>query len=368
MVADPNMAIDTADRTMDVRAEHALDTGRLQDYLAEHLPNGDGTGALSLAQFDAGQSNPTYMITFSGKRYVLRKKPPGKLLPSAHAVDREFRIMKALAQTGVPVPHVRVLCEDDAVIGTMFYVMDFIEGRVFKDPGLPSLDKAERGQVFESAATTLAALHRVDWRAAGLEDFGKSSDYIARQIKRWSGQYEASKTEEIPAMDNLTAWLRDNMPDDVNEPHNVTIAHGDFRIDNMIYGATALNPIAVLDWELSTIGHPLSDFAYCAMMYFIPAQARPSPGLAGMNLSQAGIPSLSEFVAMYAEAAGRTSVDEINYYMAFSKFRMAGILQGVYKRSLDGNASSRAAGQMGEFVKTFAKAGMMFADGTLGVS
>lgn len=368
MVSDPNMAVDTADRAMDVRAEHALDTDRLQQYLAEHLPAGDGSGALSLAQFDAGQSNPTYLVTFAGKRYVLRKKPPGKLLPSAHAVDREFRIMKALAKTHVPVPNVRVLCDDDSVIGTMFYVMDFIEGRVFKDPALPSLDKSQRLQVFESAAEALASLHRVDWRAAGLEDYGKSSDYIARQIKRWSGQFEASKTVEIPAMDNLTAWLRDNMPDDVNEPHNVTIAHGDFRIDNMIYSPTSLDPIAVLDWELSTIGHPLSDFAYCAMMYFTPAGARPSPGLAGLNLQDEGIPSLAEFVAMYAQAAGRTSVDEINYYMAFSKFRMSAILQGVYKRSLDGNASSRIAGQMGEFAKTFAKAGMMFADGTLRVN
>ena len=240
--------------------------------------------------------------------------------------------------------------------------------RVFKDPALPSLPKKDRLQVFESAATTLAGLHQVDWRASGLEDFGKSSDYIARQIKRWSGQFEASKTEDIPAMDKLTAWLRDNMPEDVNDPHNVTIAHGDFRIDNMIYGPDSLNPIAVLDWELSTIGHPLSDFAYCAMMYFTPAGGRPSPGLAGLNLADEGIPSLAEFVAMYAEAAGRTSVDEINYYMAFSKFRMAAILQGVYKRSLDGNASSRMASQVGDFVKTFAKAGLMFTDGTLRVN
>ena len=368
MVSDPNMAIDTADRAMDVRAEHALDTARLQAYLAEQLPAGDRTGDLKLAQFDAGQSNPTYLVTFAGNRYVLRKKPTGKLLPSAHAVDREFRIMQALAQTDVPVPNVRVLCDDDSVIGTMFYVMDFIDGRVFKDPALPLLSKSERLPVFENAANALAGLHAVDWRAAGLEDFGKSSDYIARQIKRWSGQFEASKTEDIPAMDALTAWLRDNMPADVNEPHNVTIAHGDFRIDNMIYGPHDLTPIAVLDWELSTIGHPLSDFAYCAMMYFTPAGARPSPGLAGLNLADEGIPSLSEFVAMYAEAAGRTSVDEINYYMAFSKFRMSAILQGVYKRSLDGNASSRITGQMGEFAKTFAKAGMMFADGTLRVS
>ncbi|MDA8552982.1 phosphotransferase [Alphaproteobacteria bacterium] len=368
MVADHNMAVDTADRAIEVRAEHALDQERLKQYLAEHLPAGDGSGDLSLAQFDAGQSNPTYLVSFSGKRYVLRKKPPGKLLPSAHAVDREFRIMKALAQTDVPVPNVRVLCDDDSVIGTMFYVMDFIEGRVFKDPGLPSLAASQRGQVFESAATTLAGLHRVDWRAAGLETYGKSSDYIARQIKRWSGQYEASKTEDIADMDNLTAWLRDNMPEDVNEPHNVTIAHGDFRIDNMIYGNDSLQPIAVLDWELSTIGHPLSDFAYCAMMYFTPSDARPSPGLLGLNLNDEGIPSLPEFVAMYADAAGRASVDEINYYMAFSNFRMAAILQGVYKRSLDGNASSRLAGQMGEFVKTVSKTGLRFTDGTLRVN
>jgi len=248
MVSDPNMAIDTADRAMDVRAEHALDTARLQAYLAEQLPAGDRTGDLKLAQFDAGQSNPTYLVTFAGNRYVLRKKPTGKLLPSAHAVDREFRIMQALAQTDVPVPNVRVLCDDDSVIGTMFYVMDFIDGRVFKDPALPLLSKSERLPVFENAANALAGLHAVDWRAAGLEDFGKSSDYIARQIKRWSGQFEASKTEDIPAMDALTAWLRDNMPADVNEPHNVTIAHGDFRIDNMIYGPNDLTPIAVLDW------------------------------------------------------------------------------------------------------------------------
>ena len=368
MAQDVNMAIDTADRAMDVRAEHALDQARLAAYLAEHLPAGDGSGKLELQQFDAGQSNPTYLVTFSGRRYVLRKKPPGKLLPSAHAVDREFRIMQALASTDVPVPSLQVLCDDDSVIGTMFYVMDFVEGRVFKDPALPSLAAQDRSTVFASAAQTLAKLHGVDWRAAGLEDYGKSTDYIARQIKRWSGQYEASKTEEIPAMDKLTQWLSDNMPDDVNEPHNVTIAHGDFRIDNMIYGTDHLSPIAVLDWELSTIGHPLSDFAYCAMMYFIPAGAKPTPGLAGLDLAKEGLPSLSEFVAMYAEAAGRTDVDAINYYMAFSKFRMSAILQGVYKRSLDGNASSRIAGMMGEFAKTFAKAGLMFSDGTLRVN
>ena len=367
MSNDANLAVDTADRAMDVRPEHALNEVQLAAFLAEHLPAGDGSGSLSLAQFDAGQSNPTYLVTFAGRRYVLRKKPPGKLLPSAHAVDREFRIMQALADTAVPVPTLRVLCDDDSVIGTMFYVMDFIEGRVFKDPALPGLPAADRGRVFETATRTLASLHRVDWRAVGLEDYGKSKDYIARQIRRWSGQYEASKTEEIPAMDQLTSWLSENMPEDVNDPQNVTIAHGDFRIDNMIYSPNSLDPIAVLDWELSTIGHPLSDFAYCAMMYFIPAKAQLSPGLAGLNLAEHGLPSLSEFVAMYADAAGRSDISAMNYYMAFSKFRMAAILQGVYKRSLDGNASSRIAGQVGEFVKTFAKAGLMFSDGTFRV-
>ena len=367
MSNDANMAIDTAERAMDVRPEHSLNQARLSAFLAEHLPAGDGRGQLSLAQFDAGQSNPTYLVTFAGHRYVLRKKPPGKLLPSAHAVDREFRIMQALARTNVPVPTLRVLCDDDSVIGTMFYLMDFIEGRVFKDPALPALPAPDRHRVFETATHTLARLHQVDWRDVGLEDYGKPSDYIARQIGRWSDQYEASRTENIPAMDQLTLWLRDNMPADVNAPQNITIAHGDFRIDNMIYGPDSLDPIAVLDWELSTIGHPLSDFAYCAMMYFIPAGAQPSPGLAGLDLTENGLPSLSEFVAMYADAAGRSDVSAINYYMAFSKFRMAAILQGVYKRSLDGNASSRIAGQVGEFVKTFAKAGLMFSDGTLRV-
>ena len=312
MSNDANLAIDTADRAMDVRPEHALDEGRLAAFLAEHLPAGDGSGRLSLAQFDAGQSNPTYLVTFGGRRYVLRKKPPGKLLPSAHAVDREYRIMQALADTEVPGPSLRVLCEDDSIIGTMFYVMDFIEGRCSRI-ALPALPTGDRGRVFETATATLASLHRVDWRAAGLEDYGKSQDYIARQIHRWSGQYEASKTEEIPAMDR-TRWLSDNMPSDVNDPRNVTIAHGDIRIDNKIYSPDSLDPITVLDWELSTIGHPLSDFAYCAMMYFIPAKAQPSPGLAGLNLTEHGLPSLSEFVAMYADAAGRSDISAMNYY------------------------------------------------------
>ncbi|GGC53432.1 phosphotransferase [Chelatococcus reniformis] len=325
--------------TTDVLPQHRFDAGRLERYLAEHMPG--YAGGLTLSQFGSGQSNPTFFLSLEtkgeGRRdYVLRKKPPGKLLQSAHQVDREYRVITALADTDVPVPRTVVLCTDESVIGTMFYVMEAVPGRIFTDAALPGLTPAERAAIFDSMNDVLARLHQVDYRAVGLGDYGREGSYIARQIKRWISQYEAAKTDDIPEMDKLIAYLPQHIPDE--DP--TTISHGDYRLGNLIIHPTEPRVVGVLDWELSTLGHPLADVAYNCVGYYM--KTRPH-GFADIDFATSGIPTRDEYVAAYCRRTGRSEIEHWNFYVAFSLFRLAAIAQGVYKRGLDGNASSPEA-------------------------
>ncbi|MGD8310853.1 MAG: phosphotransferase [Chromatiales bacterium] len=325
--------------TVPVREAHRFDEMALEAYLGDHV---DGfSGPLEVVQFEGGQSNPTFLLLAGGDRYVLRKKPPGKLLPSAHQVDREYRIMKALEPTDVPVPHMFVLCEDAGVIGTEFYVMEHMEGRVFRDPKMPDCTPDERSAIIDSMNDVLAKLHNVDIDAVGLGDLGKRGEYIERQIARWTKQYEAAKTDKVEAMERLMEWLPEHIPG----PDETTIAHGDYRLENSIVHPTEPRLIAVLDWELTTLGHPLADLAYNCMLYHFPAnpQAGASNGYGDLDLKEWGIPSEEEYVARYCERTGRDGIPDYDFYLAFAMFRLAAIAQGVYKRGLDGNASSQKA-------------------------
>jgi len=330
--------------TTPVRPQHRFDEAALDRYLAEHLPG--YAGGLRVRQFLSGQSNPTFLLEADSrdggrKAYVMRKQPPGKLLPSAHQVDREFRVITALGQTDVPVPKTYALCKDPGVIGQMFYVMDCVEGRVLTNLQLPGMSKAERAAIFDSMNDVLARLHKVDVAKVGLSDFGRHGQYVARQIERWSKQYIAAKTDEIPAMDKLMAWLPAHVPD--YDPS--TIVHGDYRLGNLIVHPTEPRIVAVLDWELSTIGHPLCDLAYNCLCFRL-TEAR--HGLGGIDFVSLGIPSEADYVAAYCRRTGRERVEHWNFYLAFSLFRLAAIAQGVYKRGLDGNASSPEALKRGD--------------------
>jgi aminoglycoside phosphotransferase (APT) family kinase protein len=324
-----------AGETSEVRAAHRFDTRALEQWLRRNV---EGFGrSLDVRQFAGGQSNPTFLLDDGRRRYVMRKKQPGKLLPSAHQVDREYRVMKALAGTDVPVPRMYGLCEDDSVVGTTFYVMEFVDGRIFRDLQLHDLTRAERAAVYDSMNDALAKLHNVDHRAVGLEDFGKPGNYFDRQIGRWTKQYQAAETEHVASMENLIAWLPAHVPSD----DSTAIAHGDFRLENSIYHAAEPRMLAILDWELSTIGHPLADLAYNCMPYHL---VNPSiGGLVGVDFEATGIPSERDYVARYCERTGRVGIADWEFYIAFSIFRLASISQGVYKRGLDGNASSANA-------------------------
>lgn len=328
--------------------EAALDT-----YMREHVTGYEG--GLSVQKFKGGQSNPTYLLTTPTKKYVLRRKPPGKLLPSAHAVEREYRIMTALATVDFPVPRTYALCEDPEIIGTAFFIMDFVEGRILWDGRLPSCDKLERKPIYEAMVDTLADLHMVDIEAAGLADFGKHGGYFARQIGRWSKQYHGSETDKIEAMDNLISWLPGRVPAE----DETTIVHGDYRLDNLILDAKQPKVIATLDWELSTLGHPLADFTYFLMAWHFPAEVR--GGLAGHDLAAAGIPSLDTMVERYGQRTGRGEIKDIDFCVAYNMFRLAAILQGVYKRGLQGNASSEQAKHAGGQVSALANLGWAYA-------
>lgn len=319
----------------EVRVAHRFDEARLADYLAHNVPG--FTGPLTVRQFEGGQSNPTFLLETPGQRYVLRKKPPGKLLPTAHMVEREYRVLSALQHTGVPVARVFVLCEDDAIIGTAFFVMEFVEGRIFWDPTLPDLSAEETRAVYSEMNRVLAALHTLGPDAIGLSDFGKPGNYFERQIRRWSKQYVAAKTEELPAMDHLMAWLPENVPDD----DTISIVHGDYRLDNMIFAPTRPEVIALIDWELSTLGHPLADLAYNCMAFHL--ERAGIPGLSGVAGGAGGVPTEDEYVAEYCRRTGRSDIPRFGFYLAFSMFRLASICQGVYARSLQGNASSARA-------------------------
>ena len=335
--------------TRPVAPQHAIDAERLGAWLAANVAPLDGP--LEIAQFKGGQSNPTYLLAAGSQRYVLRRKPPGKLLPSAHAVDREFRVIRALADTDVPVARAYALCEDDAVIGTSFYVMEYVAGRVFWDPGLPDLDPAARTAIHDEINRVIAALHSVDFAAVGLGDFGRTGEYIARQVARWSKQYQASETERIPAMDNLIAWLPENIP----AGDESSIVHGDYRIDNVIFHPDEPRILAVLDWELSTLGHPLADFAYHCMAWRLPPGL--FRGLGGLDLAALGIPTEGEYVAAYCRRTGRAGIEprDWEYYMIYNMFRIAAIVQGVMARALQGNASSAQALETGRAARLLAE-------------
>src|SRR5689334_21221118 len=333
-----------------VRDAHAFDETRLADYLTSKI---DGSrGPMRVLQFEGGQSNPTFHLTAGGGRmYVLRKKPPGKLLPSAHQVDREYRVIKALSDhTDVPVPQPYALCQDDSVIGTAFYIMEFLPGRIFADPAMSGTTAPERGKIFDSMNDVLARLHNVDYRKIGLGDYGREGQYIQRQIARWSSQYDLSRTGQIEAMELLKKWLPENIP-----PGDETrINHGDYRLGNTIVHPTEPRIVAVLDWELSTLGHPLADLGYNCMMYHFGEGFGASGGYAGLDLKAFGIPTEPEYLAAYARRTGRKEVPSFDFYLAFSLFRLAAIVQGVYKRGLDGNASSETATKYGNRAKAMA--------------
>lgn len=327
--------------------QSAVDLRRLAAWLREHVPGFHGE--LRLERFEGGQSNPTYKIVAESGTYVLRRKPPGALLPSAHAVDREFRVMAALAETPVPVPRVFALCEDDAILGSAFYVMECVAGRIFWDHGLSGLSATERTAVYDSMNATIAALHRVDPGAIGLETFGRPGNYLARQIDRWSKQYRASETEPLEAMDRLIAWLPQRIP----AASETRIVHGDFRMDNLLFHPTEPRVVAVLDWELSTLGDPLVDFAYHVMAWRIsPDLFR---GLAGLDLPALGIPTEDDYVAAYCRRTGRERPEAWEFYMVYSMFRIAAILQGVLKRALDGNAASVQGADVGRRGRVLAR-------------
>jgi aminoglycoside phosphotransferase (APT) family kinase protein len=312
-------------------------------------------GPLEVRQFKGGQSNPTYQLVTPGHRYVLRRKPPGKLLPSAHAVDREFKVISGLWPTGFPVARPYGLCTDESVIGTMFYVMDHVEGRILWDGSLPDYQPAERAAIYQAKLETLAALHNTDVAAAGLSDYGKPGNYFARQIDRWSKQYVASETRRIDAMDRLMAFLKDSVPDD----DTTSVVHGDYRLDNMILHPTEPKVIAVLDWELSTLGNPLADFTYLLMNWVMPGDQR--GGLAGRDLAALGIPSVEAYVAEYCRLTGRSGLPATDWYFAYNLFRLAAICQGIVGRVRDGTAASPHAVAVGERVEPLALGAWSFA-------
>ena len=323
--------------TKDVDERLKIDSANLQSWIDEYVPNAGKIKAIE--QFKGGQSNPTYKIITESKNLVLRRKPPGKLLPSAHAVDREYKVITALYETDVPVPKTYGLCENDDVAGTAFFVMDFLDGDLFWDPMIPSMTNTDRTEIYKNKNKTLAKLHSVDYKKIGLEDYGKPGNYVARQVSRWSKQYRASETDNIEAMNNLIDWLPKNIPDD----DETTIVHGDYRLDNMILKNNEV--IGILDWELSTLGHPIADFSYHCLSWRTQEafwdQAK---------LKELGIPSEREYMEMYCENSGKDLSKNWEFYMAFNMFKIAGILQGILGRVRDGTAASKHAEERGNMV------------------
>jgi len=343
--------------TKDVVEAYRFDTKKLEAYLAERI---DGfTTPLEVRQFKGGQSNPTYQLITPNRKYVLRRKPPGKLLPSAHAVDREYRAIAALYPTGFPVAKPYLLCEDESVIGTMFYVMDCVEGRIYWGPLLPDCSPKERGAIYEAMNETLARLHKLDFEKLGLADFGKPGAYIARQISRWTKQYQLSETETISEMNRLIDWLPAHLP----PQERSSVVHGDYRLDNMILHPTEPKVLAVLDWELCTIGDPMADFTYHLMQWQMPpgGTSGGTSTLLGSDLKALGIPSMDAYVAMYCRNMGRASVPNMDYYAAYNFFRLAGILQGIVGRVRDGTAANANAAQSADAVRPLAERAWYFA-------
>ena len=332
-----------------------LDNDALSAYLETKI---DGfKGPLESKKFSDGQSNPTYLLTSANTQYALRRKPPGRLLPGAHAVDREYKVLSALATSKVPVANVEHLCDDDNIIGSMFYVMEFLDGQVLWDPSLPDHTPEQRTAIYHEMNRVLAELHKVDVDQVGLGDFGRKGGYFERQINTWTKQYRASETRHIAEIESLIEWLNDHLPEDDGK---FSIVHGDYRLDNLMFKKEELSILGVLDWELSTIGHPYADLAYQCMLYFLPSHSR-FPGLAGLDYQTLGIPTQSEYIAEYCERMGWDGIPNWNFYLAFSLFRLAAICQGVEKRGLDGNASSEKANSYGDLVTLIANSALKVA-------
>jgi aminoglycoside phosphotransferase (APT) family kinase protein len=335
--------------TKEVAESHRFDEASLARWMEANVAG--YAGPLEVRQFKGGQSNPTYQLITPGKKYVLRRKPPGKLLPSAHAVDREYRVISALGPTGFPVAKTWGLCTDDAVIGTWFYIMDMVEGRVFWDQTLPACEPSERRAIFRDKIKTLADLHNTDYVKIGLEDFGKPGNYMGRQVDRWTKQYKASETEHIPEIDRLIEWLPSTLP----AQERTSIVHGDYRLDNMIFHATEPRVAAVLDWELCTLGEPLADFTYLLMNWI-------NGGLSQVtDLAARGIPTVEEAVEQYCELTGRAGLPDLNWYFSYNTFRLAGIVQGIIGRVRDGTANHPDAAKQADRVKLLAQTSWKFA-------
>ena len=342
--------------TMPVTSRQLFDVGALETWMRAHVD--DFRGPVTVEQFKGGQSNPTFKLLTPTRSYAMRAKPgpAAKLLQSAHAIEREFKVMSALEKANIPVAKMFALCEDESIIGRAFFIMECVDGRVMWNPALPGMTNAERGAIFDEMNRVMANLHQVDYAAIGLADYGKAGNYFERQIGRWTKQYRASETEKIDAMDRLIEWLPQHIP-----PGDETrIVHGDYRLDNLIFHPTEPRILAILDWELSTLGHPLADFAYHCMTWHVPPNA--FRGLAGIDLAALGIPDFNSYVATYCNRTGRPGIDNFEYYLAYNLFRMTGILQGIMKRVVDGTAASEQAIAMGKAARPLAELGWTVAE------
>lgn len=328
-----------------------LDEQLLADYLTQHVAGFEGP--VTATKFAGGQSNPTFKLTTAKQTYVLRRQPPGKLLKSAHAVDREFRVLAALENSKVPVAKVYHLCEDKTLIGSMFYIMEYVEGRIFWNSALPEIAGSQiRSDMYQNMVEVLAALHSVDIEEVGLSEYGRPGNYYERQFSRWSKQYKLSETQDIPEMDQLIAWLEKNLPEDDGK---VSLVHGDYRMDNLMFHPTEPKVVAVLDWELSTLGHPYADLAYQCMQLRLPDNVGKATGLGGIERAPLGIPEEQQYIDAYCKLVGIDKIDNWNFYLAFSFFRLGAIAQGVAKRAEEGNASSKEAQGVGAIVKPLAQ-------------
>ena len=349
--------------TRPVSGAHAFDTAALGAWMTQHVE--DFAGPLGVEMFKGGQSNPTYKLITPGRTYVMRAKPGpvAKLLPSAHAIEREFAVMRGLACTSVPVARMHALCEDESVIGRAFYIMEYVEGRVLWDQTLPGMTPAERGAIYDEMNRVIAALHKVDYAARGLAGYGKPGNYFERQIGRWSKQYQASVTQPITEMDRLIDWLPAHIPASARDEGLTSIVHGDYRLDNVIFHPSEPRILAVLDWELSTLGHPLADFSYHCMAWHIPPGT--FRGIGGVDLASLGIPSEQDYILRYCERTGLATPEQLapdwNFYLAYNMFRIAAILQGIAKRVEAGTASSAQARASGAGARPMAELAWSFA-------
>jgi len=342
--------------TKEIDQKLDFDHNTLNEYIKSII--GNNVNIEEIKQFKGGQSNPTYYLKTNENNYVLRRKPPGKLLPSAHAVDREYKIITALGNTNVPVPKTFKYCEDENIVGTSFFLMQHVEGKIFWDLLLPELNTEERKKIYLSMNETIAKLHEVDFKKIGLADYGKYENYMARQIHRWTKQYKDSETQNIPEIENLIAWLPENVPQD----EETSIVHGDFRLDNIIFDKESLEVKAILDWELSTLGSPIADFTYHMMAWRLPVEAK-GLGILGADLKKLNIPSEKEYAELYYQKTGREKIENWDFFMAYNIFRLAGITQGIAGRVRDGTAASSQAKNYGDFVPILGKLGWEIVEG-----